>query len=191
MLPAHDRARELDMGAYLAPRQRSQSGIEQVFTLFRVCRSARREGGHDVRGEQQMLAIGRALMARRAATARRAVDGIAPVLVDRIYETIEEIKQAGHDDPARRAERNYALGVSSRVYVLETGKVVISDSSDKLRSKPAGPGGLPRRRLTDVLALLGPRRSTCSCCGWAPPGSAATLRTQGLRREAGLAAGLL
>ena len=62
--------------------------------------------------------------------------GIAPILVDRIYETIAEINKQGMTILLVEQNANYGLGVSNRAYVLETGTVVLSDASAKLRSNP-------------------------------------------------------
>jgi branched-chain amino acid transport system ATP-binding protein len=88
-------------------------------------------------GEQQMLAIGRALMARpRLLLLDEPSMGIAPILVERIYETIVEINKQGTTILLVEQNANYALGVSRRGYVLETGTVALSDDSDKLREDP-------------------------------------------------------
>jgi branched-chain amino acid transport system ATP-binding protein len=129
----------LDMGAYL---RRDKEGIaediERVFTLFpRLLERERQKAGTMSGGEQQMLAIGRALMGRpQLLLLDEPSMGIAPVLVDRIYETIGEINKQGTTILLVEQNANYALGVSTRGYVLETGKVAISDSSDNLRSNP-------------------------------------------------------
>jgi branched-chain amino acid transport system ATP-binding protein len=62
--------------------------------------------------------------------------GIAPVLVDRIYETIEEINRQGTTILLVEQNANYALSVSTRGYVLETGAVAVTDTSENLRSNP-------------------------------------------------------
>ena len=88
-------------------------------------------------GEQQMLAIGRALMAKpRLLLLDEPSMGIAPILVDRIYETIQEINRQGMTILLVEQNANYAPGVSRRGYVLETGVVALSDDSDKLRTNP-------------------------------------------------------
>jgi branched-chain amino acid transport system ATP-binding protein len=88
-------------------------------------------------GEQQMLAIGRALMAKPTLMLLDEPSmGIAPILVERIYETIAEINRQGTTILLVEQNANFALGVSHRAYVLETGKVVLSDESDKLRENP-------------------------------------------------------
>jgi branched-chain amino acid transport system ATP-binding protein len=84
-----------------------------------------------------MLAIGRALMAEpRLLLLDEPSMGIAPVLVERIYETIEEINRGGMTILLVEQNANYALGVSKRGYVLETGQVALSDESAALRENP-------------------------------------------------------
>jgi branched-chain amino acid transport system ATP-binding protein len=84
-----------------------------------------------------MLAIGRALMARpRLLLLDEPSMGIAPILVDRIYETIVEINRQGTTILLVEQNANYALGVSTRGYVLETGTVALTDASDALRTNP-------------------------------------------------------
>ncbi len=84
-----------------------------------------------------MLAIGRALMGRpRLLLLDEPSMGIAPILVERIYETIKQINKQGTTILLVEQNANYALGVSQRAYVLETGKVVLSDDSDSLRENP-------------------------------------------------------
>ena len=88
-------------------------------------------------GEQQMLAIGRALMAEpKVLLLDEPSMGIAPILVERIYETIAEINRQGTTILLVEQNANFALEVSSRGYVLETGSVAIADSSDALRENP-------------------------------------------------------
>jgi branched-chain amino acid transport system ATP-binding protein len=88
-------------------------------------------------GEQQMLAIGRALMARpRLLLLDEPSMGIAPILVQRIYETIGEINRAGVAILLVEQNANYALDVSARGYVLETGRVALTNDSAKLRDDP-------------------------------------------------------
>ncbi len=129
----------LDMGAYL---RRDKDGIaddiSRVFDLFpRLQERERQKAGTMSGGEQQMLAIGRALMARpKLLLLDEPSMGIAPILVERIYETIAEINEQGTTSLLVEQNANYALGVSQRAYVLETGKVVLSDRSDTLRTNP-------------------------------------------------------
>jgi branched-chain amino acid transport system ATP-binding protein len=84
-----------------------------------------------------MLAIGRALMAEpKLLLLDEPSMGIAPILVQRIYETIAEINRQGMTILLVEQNANFALGVSRRGYVLETGQVALADSSAKLREDP-------------------------------------------------------
>jgi branched-chain amino acid transport system ATP-binding protein len=129
----------LDLGAYL---RRDSSGItsdiERVYELFpRLKERERQKAGTMSGGEQQMLAIGRALMAQpKLLLLDEPSMGIAPILVERIYETIAEINRQGTTILLVEQNANFALGVSQRGYVLETGQVVLSNASDKLREDP-------------------------------------------------------
>jgi branched-chain amino acid transport system ATP-binding protein len=84
-----------------------------------------------------MLAMGRALMTRpRILLLDEPSMGIAPILVDRIYETVVEINKQGTTILLVEQNANYALGVSNRGYVLETGTVALTDASTSLRENP-------------------------------------------------------
>ena len=88
-------------------------------------------------GEQQMLAIGRALMARpKLLMLDEPSMGLAPILVERIYETIAEINRDGVTILLVEQNANYALDIAAHGYVLETGRVAIADDSAKLRDDP-------------------------------------------------------
>jgi branched-chain amino acid transport system ATP-binding protein len=129
----------LMLGAYL---RRDQAGInedlERVFSLFpRLKERERQKGGTMSGGEQQMLAIGRALMAQPTLLLLDEPSmGIAPILVERIYETIAEINKQGTTILLVEQNANFALDVSKRAYVLETGAVTLSDRSESLRENP-------------------------------------------------------
>jgi branched-chain amino acid transport system ATP-binding protein len=131
-------AENLDMGAYLRRDNEIVSDLDRVFELFpRLKERERQKAGTMSGGEQQMLAIGRALMARpKLLLLDEPSMGIAPILVDRIYETIVEINKQGTTILLVEQNANYALGVSMRGYVLETGVVALSDASDALRTNP-------------------------------------------------------
>ncbi|MFL5820138.1 MAG: ABC transporter ATP-binding protein [Solirubrobacteraceae bacterium] len=124
----------LDMGAYLR-RERYDDDLERVFDLFpRLKERERQKAGTMSGGEQQMLAIGRALMARpRLLLLDEPSMGIAPVLVDRIYETIRQINRQGTTILLVEQNANHALATASRGYVLATGKVVLADRCAELR----------------------------------------------------------
>ncbi len=129
----------LELGAFL---RRDHDGIrqdlERVFDLFpRLKERESQKAGTMSGGEQQMLAIGRALMGKpQVLLLDEPSMGIAPILVERIYETIAEINQQGTTILLVEQNANFALEVSKRGYVLETGKVVMSDASDSLRTNP-------------------------------------------------------
>ncbi|MEA2403018.1 MAG: branched-chain amino acid transport system ATP-binding protein [Thermoleophilaceae bacterium] len=128
----------LDLGAYLRRDGEVESDLNRVFELFpRLKERERQKAGTMSGGEQQMLAIGRALMANpKLLLLDEPSMGIAPVLVERIYETIVEINRQGTTILLVEQNANYALEVSVRAYVLETGAVALADESDKLRDNP-------------------------------------------------------
>jgi branched-chain amino acid transport system ATP-binding protein len=128
----------LDMGAYLRRDKDVDSDMARVYDLFpRLKERERQKAGTMSGGEQQMLAIGRALMAKpKLLLLDEPSMGIAPILVERIYETIVEINQQGTTILLVEQNANYALSVSKRAYVLETGVVAISDDSATLRTNP-------------------------------------------------------
>ncbi len=128
----------LELGAYLRPKDDLTEDLERVFALFGVLAERQNQhAGTMSGGEQQMLAIGRALMARpRLLLLDEPSMGIAPLLVERIYQTIAEISAAGTTILLVEQNANYALGVSQRGYVLETGAVALSGESATLRDNP-------------------------------------------------------
>jgi branched-chain amino acid transport system ATP-binding protein len=128
----------LDLGAYLRRDERVDGDMERVFSLFpRLKERERQKGGTMSGGEQQMLAIGRALMADpKLLLLDEPSMGIAPILVERIYETIAEINEQGTTILLVEQNANYALDVSKRCYVLETGTVALHDESAALRENP-------------------------------------------------------
>jgi branched-chain amino acid transport system ATP-binding protein len=129
----------LQLGAFLrTDGDRIDRDMGRVFELFpRLQERERQKAGTLSGGEQQMLAIGRALMAApKLLLLDEPSMGLAPVLVERIYETIAEINQQGTTILLVEQNANYALEVSSRGYVLETGTVAVSDTSRALRENP-------------------------------------------------------
>jgi branched-chain amino acid transport system ATP-binding protein len=129
----------LDLGAYL---RRDPDGVEadvrRVYDLFpRLEEREKQKAGTMSGGEQQMLAIGRALMAQpRLLLLDEPSMGLAPILVERIYETVEEINRQGTTILLVEQNANFALDVSKRGYVLETGAVAVSDEAAALRDNP-------------------------------------------------------
>jgi len=128
----------LELGAYLRRDARVTDDLSRVYDLFpRLQERERQKAGTMSGGEQQMLAIGRALMADpKLLLLDEPSMGIAPILVERIYETIAEIHRQGTTILLVEQSASYALEVSERGYVLETGQVAVSDSSDALQNNP-------------------------------------------------------
>ncbi|HEV3229027.1 MAG TPA: ABC transporter ATP-binding protein, partial [Solirubrobacteraceae bacterium] len=128
----------LQLGAFLRRDAGVADDLERVYTLFpRLQERRRQKAGTLSGGEQQMLAIGRALM---AAPELLLLDepslGLAPILVDRIYQTVAEISRQGTTILLVEQNVNYALDVSQRAYVLESGKIVLSGPAGELRQDP-------------------------------------------------------
>jgi len=127
----------LEMGAFT---RRDPDGIkediERVYTLFpRLRERESQKGGTMSGGEQQMLAMGRALMARpKLLMLDEPSLGLAPVIVDKIYEIIHEINSQGVTILLVEQHAAHALDVSARGYVLETGKVALTDTSANLQN---------------------------------------------------------
>lgn len=129
----------LELGAHRRVKGREiDEDLDRVFVLFpRLEERERQKAGTMSGGEQQMLAIGRALMARpKLLMLDEPSMGIAPILVERIYETIAEINRSGVAILLVEQNANYALEISRRGYVLETGRVVLLGESAKLRDDP-------------------------------------------------------
>jgi branched-chain amino acid transport system ATP-binding protein len=129
----------LEMGAF----QRTDRGglredMDRVFTLFpRLAERRHQKAGTMSGGEQQMCAIGRALMARpKLLMLDEPSMGLAPIFVERIFETVVEVNQQG--TPILLVEQNalMALDVADRGYVLETGHIALADDAKKLRENP-------------------------------------------------------
>lgn len=126
----------LEMGAYArTDRDGIAQDIERIFALFPQLKDRRRQvGGTLSGGEQQMLAIGRALMARpRILLLDEPSMGLAPILVERIFETIQEINQQGTTILLVEQNALMALSVAHRGYVLQTGQIVLHDTAANLQ----------------------------------------------------------
>jgi branched-chain amino acid transport system ATP-binding protein len=127
----------LEMGAY---QRQDTEGIRQdmdrVFELFPVLKERIKQAGGTLSGgEQQMLAIGRALMSRpRLLMLDEPSMGLAPLLVGRIFDAIGDINRQGTTILLVEQNAQIALSMSSRGYVLESGEIVLSDRSDALIS---------------------------------------------------------
>ncbi len=126
----------LEMGAF-ARKDRAQvpSDIERVFELFpRLKERISQKGGTLSGGEQQMLAIGRALMSRpKILLLDEPSMGLSPILVETIFQTIQEINQQGVTVLLVEQNALMALQVANRGFVLETGTIVLDDTAANLR----------------------------------------------------------
>jgi len=129
----------LDMGAYL---RRDKDGIEEdlenVFALFpRVKERLNQRAGTLSGGEQQMVAVGRALMARpKVLLMDEPSMGLAPVLVAQNFEIIRQINETGVSVFVVEQNANMALSIADRGYVLQTGQIVLADTAKALLANP-------------------------------------------------------
>jgi branched-chain amino acid transport system ATP-binding protein len=128
----------LELGAHLRGRDGLGDDLERVYSLFpRLQERQRQKAGMMSGGEQQMLAIGRAIMGRpKLLMLDEPSMGLAPILVERIYETIREINRGGVAILLVEQNANFALDIARRGYVLETGQIAIADDSRRLRDNP-------------------------------------------------------
>jgi branched-chain amino acid transport system ATP-binding protein len=125
----------LEMGAYMRNnRAELQSDIERVYTLFpRLKERDKQLSGTMSGGEQQMLAIGRALMSRpRLMCMDEPSMGLSPILVQTVFDTIQEIRKTGVTIFVVEQNAFMALNVADRGYVLQQGHIVLSDTSKNL-----------------------------------------------------------
>ena len=132
-------ADNLDLGAYLQKNKvENARQLERIFALFPRLEERRKQlGGTLSGGEQQMLAIGRALMARpRLLLLDEPSLGLAPILVHTILMAIDEINREGTTILLVEQNANAALKHSHRGYVLETGSIVMEGPSERLAADP-------------------------------------------------------
>jgi len=125
----------LDLGSYTRKdKEGVKEDFERVFHLFPVLYERRKQyGGTLSGGEQQMLAIARALMGRpKLLLLDEPSLGLAPILVDAIFETIRQIKDQGTTILLVEQNAQLALQFSDRGYVIETGKIVLEDTAKEL-----------------------------------------------------------
>jgi branched-chain amino acid transport system ATP-binding protein len=127
----------LDMGAYYRRDRRGISDdVEHNFTLFPRLKERRQQvAGTLSGGEQQMLATARALMARpRLLLMDEPSMGLAPILVESIFDKISDINRTGTTILLVEQNANVALSIAHRGYVLQTGEIVLADSAENLRT---------------------------------------------------------
>jgi len=128
----------LEMGAYLRSDGTIAEDIERVFSLFSRLNERRDQvAGTLSGGEQQMLAIGRALMARpRILMLDEPSMGLAPILVEQIFQTVEDINRQGTTILLVEQNAAMALSIAHRGYVLETGSIALHGSAAELYEHP-------------------------------------------------------
>jgi len=128
----------LRLAAYTRRDQEVQRDLEEVFRLFPRLGERRQQWGNTLSGgEQQMLAVGRALMGRaRLLLLDEPSMGLAPLLVREIFRVIQRINQQGAAILLVEQNAHLALEVAHRAYILETGEVVLSGPSSELRHHP-------------------------------------------------------
>ena len=129
----------LEMGAYsLKDQKRIDENMQKVFKIFpRLEERQRQPGGTLSGGEQQMLAMGRGLMADpQLLLLDEPSMGLAPILVDQIFEVIQEINQRGVSILLVEQNANRALSIADRAYLFETGSVVLTGRASELRENP-------------------------------------------------------
>lgn len=123
------------MGAYLRhDRQAMQEDLEQILALFPRLKERLNQMGNTLSGgEQQMLALARALMSRpKLLLMDEPSMGLAPILVEQSFELIRQINQQGTTIFMVEQNANMALSIADRGYVLQTGRIVLADRAEKL-----------------------------------------------------------
>jgi branched-chain amino acid transport system ATP-binding protein len=129
----------LEMGAFqrISGPERD-ADFERVYTLFpRLKERLSQKGGTLSGGEQQMLAIGRALMARpKVLLLDEPSMGLAPILVEQIFEIVKDINATGTTVLLVEQNALMALGIAKRGYILQTGEIVLQDVADRLMTNP-------------------------------------------------------
>lgn len=124
----------LEMGAYTRPNSEIASGLERVYAHFPRLKERRRQvSGTLSGGEQQMLAMGRALMSSpKLLMLDEPSMGLAPILIEQIFEIVKELHAAGTTILLVEQNAQMALSIASRAYVMETGRVTLSGTGDEL-----------------------------------------------------------
>jgi branched-chain amino acid transport system ATP-binding protein len=128
----------LEMGAFQRRDKDVVADYERVFGLFPRLRERRNQAGGTLSGgEQQMLAIARALMARpELLLLDEPSMGLAPILVEQIFEIVRDINSQGTTVLLVEQNALMALGLASRGYIVQTGEIVLADVSEKLADNP-------------------------------------------------------
>lgn len=128
----------LTMGAFTQPKASIKDSLEQVFELFPILKERRSQRADTLSGgQQQMLAIGRALMARpKCLTLDEPSIGLAPNLVAQVLEAIKQIRSTGVTVLIVEQNASQALAISDRAYVMESGSIVVEGTGQELADSP-------------------------------------------------------
>ena len=124
----------LMMGAYLRKKQKISTELDYVYHLFpRLLEREKQQGGTLSGGEQQMLAVGRALMQKpKLLMMDEPSLGLAPMVIEDIFKTIRQINEDGLPILLVEQNSNAALQVATRGYVLENGEIILQDTAERL-----------------------------------------------------------
>ena len=124
----------LEMGSYLRPKADLKEEFERVYTLFPLLYERRSQlAGTLSGGEQQMVAMGRALMSRpRLLLMDEPSMGLAPILVERSFEIIKQVHESGVAMLVVEQNANVSLSIADRGYVLSTGRIVLEGKASDL-----------------------------------------------------------
>ena len=124
----------LEMGAYLRPRADLKEDLDRVHSIFPLLAERRRQlAGTLSGGEQQMVAMGRALMARpKLLLMDEPSMGLAPILVERSFEIIQQVHESGVALLVVEQNANVSLSIADRGYVLSTGRIVLEGTASEL-----------------------------------------------------------
>jgi branched-chain amino acid transport system ATP-binding protein len=128
----------LQMGAFTRTRAEAQEDVERMFSLFpRLRERSSQQGGSLSGGEQQMLAVARALMSRpRVLLLDEPSLGLAPILIQEVFSIIQEINAQGTTILLVEQNALQALNIAQRGYVLQTGRVIKADTANRLAADP-------------------------------------------------------
>lgn len=126
----------LEMGAYTRPNSTIEDNLEHVYELFPRLKERRKQvGGTLSGGEQQMLAMGRAMMSEpKLLMLDEPSLGLAPIIVEEVFDQIAKIRDTGVSILIIEQNLSAALSIAQRGYVLENGRVALEGSSDELQS---------------------------------------------------------
>ena len=125
------------MGAFIR-KDKLDDDIDRIYTLFPILKDRRKQlGGNLSGGEQQMLAIGRALMSNpRLLLLDEPSMGLAPMIIDQIFRIIQEIRDSGTTVFVVEQNAAQALRIADRGYVMENGRIAITDTATNLLVDP-------------------------------------------------------